>query len=40
MVIWPAFRMGPYRVNDHSYYAPQFIFLLADNQIVNELETV
>ena len=21
MVIWPAFRMGQYRVNDHPYYA-------------------
>ena len=25
MVIWPAFRMGQYRVNDHPYHAPQFI---------------
>ena len=25
MVIWPAFRMGLYRVNDHPYHAPQFI---------------
>ena len=24
MVIWPAFRMGQYRVNDHPYRAPQF----------------
>ena len=24
MVIWPAFRMGQYRVNDHPYHAPQF----------------
>ena len=24
MVIWPAFRMGPYRVNDHPSHAPQF----------------
>ena len=24
MVIWPAFRLGQYRVNDHPYYAPQF----------------
>ena len=24
MVIWPAFRTGQYRVNDHSYHAPQF----------------
>ena len=23
MVIWPAFRMGQYRVNDHPYHAPQ-----------------
>ena len=22
MVIWPAFRMGQYRVNDHPYHAP------------------
>ena len=25
MVIWPAFRMGQYRVSDHLYHAPQFI---------------
>jgi len=25
MVIWPAFRVGQYRVNDHPYHAPQFI---------------
>ena len=25
MVIWPALRMGQYRVNDHPYHAPQFI---------------
>ena len=25
MVIWPAFRMEKYRVNDHPYHAPQFI---------------
>ena len=25
MVIWPAFRMGQYRVDDHPYHAPQFI---------------
>jgi len=24
MVIWPAFRMEKYRVNDHPYHAPQF----------------
>ena len=24
MVIWPAFRMGQYCVNDHPYHAPQF----------------
>ena len=24
MVIWPEFRMGQYRVNDHPYHAPQF----------------
>ena len=24
MVIWPAFRMGQYRVNDHPYDASQF----------------
>ena len=24
MVIWPAFRMGQYRVNDNPYHAPQF----------------
>ena len=24
MVIWPAFRMRQYRVNDHPYHAPQF----------------
>ena len=25
MAIWPAFRMGQYRANDHPYHAPQFI---------------
>ena len=25
-VIWPAFRTGQYRVNDHPYHAPQFTF--------------
>ena len=25
IVIWAAFRMGQYRVNDHPYHAPQFI---------------
>ena len=25
MIIWPAFRMRQYRVNDHRYHAPQFI---------------
>ena len=25
MVIWPAFRMGQYSVNNHLYHAPQFI---------------
>ena len=25
MVIWPAFRMEKYRVNDHPYHAPQFM---------------
>ena len=25
MVIWSAFRMGQYSVNDHPYRAPQFI---------------
>ena len=25
MVIWPAFRMWQYRVNDHPYHASQFI---------------
>ena len=24
MVIWPEFRMGQFRVNDHPYHAPQF----------------
>ena len=28
MVIWPAFRMGQYRANDHPYHAPQFIDML------------
>ena len=27
MVIWPAFRMRQYRVNDHPYHAPQFIVM-------------
>ena len=25
MVIWPPFRMGQYRANDHPYHALQFI---------------
>ena len=25
MVIWPAFRMRQYRVNNHPYHAPQFM---------------
>ena len=25
IAIWPAFRMGQYRVNNHPYHAPQFI---------------
>ena len=25
MVIWPAFRMEKYRINDHPYHAPQFM---------------
>jgi len=25
MVIWPAFRMWQYRVNDHPYHTPPFI---------------
>ena len=24
MAIWPVFRMGQYRANDHPYHAPQF----------------
>ena len=28
MVIWPEFRMGQYRVNDHPYHASQFIILI------------
>ena len=24
MVIWPAFRMGQFRVNDHPYHAPSY----------------
>ena len=28
MVIWPTFRMGQYRVNDHPYHAPQFRSLI------------
>ena len=26
MVIWPAFRIGQYWVNNHFYHAPQFIW--------------
>ena len=25
MVIWPAFRMGQFSVNDHPYHAPQLL---------------
>ena len=25
MVIWPAFRIGQYRANDHPYHAPRLI---------------
>jgi len=39
MVIWPAFRIRQYRVNDHPYHAPQFIdciFLtLKDSRIIS-----
>ena len=28
MVIWPTFRKGQHRANDHSYHAPQFISLI------------
>ena len=31
MIIWPAFRMGQYRANDHPYHAPQFIWYFFDN---------
>ena len=29
MIIWPAFRLGKYRVNDHPYHAPQFIAMIS-----------
>ena len=32
MVIWPAFRMGQYRANDHPYHAPQFTFTISDTR--------
>ena len=35
MVLWPEFRMGQYRVNDHHYHAPQFnkiFFILEDDK--------
>ena len=40
MVIWPAFRMGQYRVNDHPYHAPQFTYRFENlyKQITSEEE--
>ena len=32
MIIWPAFRIGRYRVNDHPYHVPQFT-----NLVLNKL---
>ena len=37
MVIWPAFRMGQYRVNDHPYHTPQFMKFL---EILNYLAAI
>ena len=43
MVIWPAFRIGQNRVNDHPYHASQFVgfscaikmFFILDGQPLN-----
>ena len=32
MVIWPEFRMGLYRANDHPSHAPQFIYILRNQK--------
>ena len=36
MVIWSEFRMGKYRVNDHPYHAPQFIYLAKGIQLFGQ----
>ena len=37
MVFWPADRMGQYRVNDHRYHAPQFIFSVLDHKSADSI---
>ena len=37
MVIWSAFRLGQYRVNDHPYHAPQFIDI-ANINVENQID--
>ena len=37
MVIWPEFRMGLYRVNDHPNHTPQFIGKIPDSQKILKL---
>ena len=36
MVIWPAFRMGQYRVNDHLYHAPSESFDIKSIENLND----
>ena len=38
MVIWPVFRMGQYRVNNHTYHAPQFIDNMNYKSFIRKLQ--
>ena len=38
MVIWPVFRMGQYRVNNHPYHAPQFIDNMNYKSFIRKLQ--
>ena len=38
MVIWPAFRMGQYRVNDHSHHTSQFVGVILASDITIDID--
>ena len=40
IVIWPAFRMEQYRVNDHPYHASQFIWMPKFTKVEVEFEKI